>query len=216
MSNSWKVHAGGKQVDLTLSEDNLTLDTDGQVLRLRPEAWGDVQFPNAYCASFPLENQGRVQVGFSSREEQKAFAAEFTKQLKARGMSTLQLPPAGPALKVALYTIAEIPGRRAVAALGMVTAESVMSRGMFSDAGSDLKSLVGGNLAGIERAVREATDRARTKLAHSASSMGADAVVGISMSIAGIGDKAEAIVMAGTAVRTVSEPAAKSESRDGE
>ena len=54
--------------------------------------------------------------------------------------------------------------------------------------------------------MREATERAKASLAQAAGQLGGDAVIGVAVSIAGVGDKAEAIVMAGTAVRTAPEP----------
>lgn len=202
----WLVHASGKRLTLTFSDNVLLVGGGDQEFNLPPEAWPNVSFPNAYCALLPLTDDESVQVGFTTRDEQKAFARELEGQLLGHGLSTDAVPrKPRPKATVALYTIARIPGRRIVEAMGMVTSESVMSRGMFSDTGSDLKSIVGGNLVGMERAVREATERAKASLAESARQLGGDAVIGVAVSIAGVGDKAEAIVMAGTAVRTTPE-----------
>jgi len=207
MPQQWLVHADGKRLTVAFSDDCLLVGDGDQEFRLPPQAWPKVAFPNAYCALLPLPDEDFVQVGFTTRDEQKAFALELQGQLLGHGLSTDAVPrKPPPKATVALYTIAQIPGRRIIAALGMVTSESVMSRGMFSDTGSDLKSIVGGNLAGMERAVREATERAKASLAQSAGQLGGDAVIGVAVSIAGVGDKAEAIVMAGTAVRTAPEP----------
>ena len=180
MSPPWLVHAGGRRLSLALSEDGLLVGGSGEQDILVPlEGLPEVSFPNAYCAVLPLSEAESVQVGFTTRDEQKGFVKEIERLLVARGLSAASSPREPRArAKVALYTIEHVPGRRIIEALGMVTSESVMSRGFFSDTGSDLKSIVGGNLAGMERAVREATDRARASLARSAAQLGGDAVIG--------------------------------------
>lgn len=203
MSEKWLVNAGGTSLELAFSDGGLLVGGPDGDVNVPHEAWLGIEFPNAYCAVLPLSPDASVQVGFATRDEQKAFANELKDQQIARGIIPAEARgEPTPRAKVALYTIAEIPGRRIISALGMVTSESVMSRGLFSDAGSDFKSVVGGNLVGMERAVREAVESAKTSLANSARQLGGDAVIGVSVSIAGVGDKAEAIVMAGTAVHS--------------
>ena len=74
----------------------------------------------------------------------------------------------------------------------------------------DIKSVVGGNLKGMERAVGDAIAAARRDLAAAARAVQADTVIGIGVAVAGFGDKAETVVLSGTAVVTspIDEPVA--------
>jgi uncharacterized protein YbjQ (UPF0145 family) len=108
--------------------------------------------------------------------------------------------------EVPLLTIPHVPGRDITEVRGLVTSCAVMSRNVFSDLGSDLASLGGGNLSGIERAIAIATQQARQRLYVQAYVAGADTVVGVQVGLETVADKAQAVVMSGTAVRTA-EPA---------
>lgn len=104
--------------------------------------------------------------------------------------------------EVPLLTIPHVPGREIIEVRGLVTSCAVMSRHLFSDLGSDIASLAGGNLAGIERAIAIATQQARQRLHVQAYAAGADTVIGVQVGLETVADKAQAVVMSGTAVRT--------------
>ena len=208
---SWQVHAHGERVSLIVNDGGIRLGG------AQPQEWAwteitSVEFPNAFSARVTALGSDPIQVGFTGRSEQREFAQSYA-QIAANPQGPgAHLPsppvPAGPAGTVALLTISEAPGRVIAQSLGLATAHCVMNRGMFSDAGSDLMSIFGGKLAGMEKAIAQAVADARSKLERSARELGADAVVGVSIDIAAVADKAEAVLAAGTAVRTVSSPPA--------
>ena len=76
-----------------------------------------------------------------------------------------------------------------------------MTRDVFSDAGSDLKSVIGGRLKGIEAAVDRSWEESATLLRQWAHAMGAEAVIGLDVSVQTVSDKAQLILMVGTAIR---------------
>lgn len=107
------------------------------------------------------------------------------------------------AKRMPMTTTPELPGRVIDEPLSVVSGACVMSRNMFSDMGSDLSSLGGGTLGGIEKAVETARQTAMERLEAAARDLGADAVVGIDMSVQTVSDKAQLVMMLGTAVTLV-------------
>jgi uncharacterized protein YbjQ (UPF0145 family) len=77
-----------------------------------------------------------------------------------------------------------------------------MSRNVFSDVGSDIASVFGGNLEGIEKAISLCIEQVQQRMYEQARSVGADSVVGLSLRLDTVSDKAQAILMSGTAVRS--------------
>lgn len=175
----------------------------------------DMAFPTSVSARLNFEGREPLVLRFSGRDDRDAFRpwaerkgdvdlpaapAKPTADDPARFALPAKPLPAPP---VPMHTLPGVPGREVVQSFGLVTAQSVMSRGFFSDAGSDLKSVLGGNLKGMEKALGDAIKAATSDLSAVAAGLGADAVVAVTVSVAGVGDKAEAIIVAGTAVRTV-------------
>jgi uncharacterized protein YbjQ (UPF0145 family) len=168
----------------------------------------DVDFPTSFSVRIALRSGQQRQVGFPDREQRRAFAAAYEDAVQAGvGSSHLPLPrlPTSPQT-VQLLTISEVPKRAISQVLGLVSAHVVMSRGLFSDAGSDLKSVIGGNLGGIEAAIGQGLKEARNRLSADAARLGADAVVGIRIELTSVSDKAEAVLIVGTAVATRAQP----------
>jgi uncharacterized protein YbjQ (UPF0145 family) len=64
-----------------------------------------------------------------------------------------------------------------------------------------VKSVVGGRLKGIEIAVEGAWDQAFTQLRQRAHAMGADAVIGLDVSVQTVAEKAQLTLLVGTAIR---------------
>jgi uncharacterized protein YbjQ (UPF0145 family) len=102
-----------------------------------------------------------------------------------------------------MSTLDGIYGRRISADLGVVSGFSVMSRNMLSDVGSDLQSAFGGRLGGIEGAIQSAHREAQRGLSVQARALGADAVVGVRVTVKTVADKAQMVLFTGTAVKLV-------------
>jgi uncharacterized protein YbjQ (UPF0145 family) len=193
---------------LVLTEDGLRLGGK------QPQQWAwtdiaSIDFPNSFSIRIASVNSDPVQIGFSNREEQREFATRYTELAShSEGPAGhLSVPRVAPqSISFPLLSIHEVPGRVLTDALGLVTAQCVMSRGAFSDAGSDLKSIFGGNLAGMEKAISNAITSVRADLVREARALGADAVLGVTVSLASVADKAEAVLASGTAVRTAPVP----------
>lgn len=152
-----------------------------------------------------------LQVAFAVHAERERFLGMAEGGIAVAPPVEARTVANAPGDGVPLLTVSFVPGREVVAVAGLVTAQSVMSRDLFSDAGSDLKSTIGGSLKGMERAVAAAVASARRDLAACAMSLGGDSVIGVTVSIAGVGDKAQAILLSGTAVRTVEVAAERSD-----
>ncbi|MDQ6641979.1 MAG: YbjQ family protein [Actinomycetota bacterium] len=76
----------------------------------------------------------------------------------------------------------------------------MISRSALCDLGSDLTSVFRGNLEGIEKAIHMCTEQVRERMYLEAERVGADAIVGLSVRLESAADKAQAVLMAGTAV----------------
>jgi uncharacterized protein YbjQ (UPF0145 family) len=146
---------------------------------------------------YPLDQAGweRAWREFASREP--ANASDYLRKLNPPVEAARTPAPAVP-----LLTIPTIPGRDIVDVLGLVTASAVMSRNVFSDIGSDIVSVFGGNLEGIEKAISLCIEQVQQRMYERARSVGADSVVGLSLRLETVSDKAQAILMSGTAVRS--------------
>jgi uncharacterized protein YbjQ (UPF0145 family) len=102
--------------------------------------------------------------------------------------------------RLLVTTTPTIEGRTIAQVLGVVSGSCVMSRNLFSDFGSDVKSGTGGRLYGVEKAVRSSQVTALDELEREAHGLGADAVVGIQLSVQTVADKAQLVMLMGTAV----------------
>lgn len=204
MSDSeWVVHSGDKRIPLTVTSHGIQLGEAGGGTQFSWSDLSEVAFPSAFSARF-LPHQGEpIQVGFADRAQQAQFRTLYA---NTSGHPEVPLPRARLA-EMPLTTIDSVPGRVVLEAVGMVTAHRVMSRNWISDLGSDLKSNWGGNLVGVEKAIAQSLAEARSQMVAAARAMGADAVVGVRVELASVAEKAEAILMTGTAVRTAPAPA---------
>ena len=187
-----------------------------------PLPWSDLTdmaFPTSVSARLNFVGCEPLVLRFADRDDRDAFrpwverkgdvsSPEAPVKPSVDGPARFATPPSKPppSPPVPMHTLPGVPGREVVESFGLVTAQSVMSRGFFSDTGSDLKSVLGGNLKGMEKALGDAIKAATSDLSAVAAGLGADAVVAVTVSVAGVGDKAEAIIVAGTAVRSVPTP----------
>lgn len=67
--------------------------------------------------------------------------------------------------------------------------------------GSDIVTAFGGNLEGVEHSITSCVEQVRERVYARVEELGADAVIGLSVSLEGVADKAQAVLMSGTAVR---------------
>lgn len=94
----------------------------------------------------------------------------------------------------------EIPGRRVVKSLGIVTSTAILGMGMFRDIAAGVRDIVGGRSrayenelnAGVEEVLREAQEKA--------DGLGANALVGVHLDYEAIGNSMLMISAQGTAV----------------
>ncbi|MGB7964575.1 MAG: heavy metal-binding domain-containing protein [Propionicimonas sp.] len=92
------------------------------------------------------------------------------------------------------------PGVPYPMALGMVASRIVVAGDFLSDFGSEASSLSGERLGGIEEAIDSGLAQANLELRIKAKALGAEAVVGVDVSVQTVADKGELILMIGTAV----------------
>jgi uncharacterized protein YbjQ (UPF0145 family) len=148
-------------------------------------------------------------IRFSYPDERESFLTDLAtltgEQYPASAPDSYGAQPLLP-----LSTLETYPGRETGEALGLVYGHSVIARNMFSDLGSDIKSALGGNLEGIEKAVASARHQAEQMLSDAARAVGANGVVGVRFSVQTVSEKAQLVVLMGTAVTLSAElPAAE-------
>merc|ERR1712066_437129 len=83
---------------------------------------------------------------------------------------------------------------------GLVMASKVKSRNAFSDIGSGLKSLVGGEIKGLSKLTRDVREELINELKETAAEMGANAIVGLRMETNSVFDGVLDMVVTGTAI----------------
>ena len=101
---------------------------------------------------------------------------------------------------VRLYNIDHIPGAE-LEALGLVQGSVVQSKHIGRDFMANLKTIVGGEIAGYTEMLNEARGIATQRMAEQAEALGADAVVNVRYSSSAIMDGASEVLAYGTAVR---------------
>lgn len=151
---------------------------------------------------YPLDDTGWILAWNDFALREPSVAAQYVEERAKRRAEKAAASPRAAAPPVPLLTIADLPGQEIAEVCGLVATWSVMSRNMFSDFGSDVHSLVGGNLGGVETAIGKAVSEVRAKAYLEAQRLGADAIVGVRMDLQTVSDKAQAIMLTGTAVRS--------------
>jgi uncharacterized protein YbjQ (UPF0145 family) len=95
-----------------------------------------------------------------------------------------------------------IEGRAITEYLGVVTGEAILGANIVRDLFAGVRDIVGGRSGAYEEELRKARQIAMSELAAEASSLGADAVVGIDLDYETVGNGSMLMVTAsGTAVR---------------
>lgn len=208
------VFMGGDRLSLHVSEKGFVLGADSEEAITNWTQVTELHHPNPASVALKLREGKHVQFAFMSRTDRDRFTT-LADKLRVPGAAESRASPTSRDTTFPLLTIDHFPGHRVVEFRGLVTSQSVMSRNMFSDIGSDLVSVVGGSLGGMERAVSDAISAARRGLAAAAQSAQADAVIGVTVVVAGLGSKAEAVVMSGTAVKTAAVPGPTADLTEG-
>ncbi|MBV7256036.1 heavy metal-binding domain-containing protein [Pacificimonas sp. WHA3] len=102
-----------------------------------------------------------------------------------------------------LTTTPTIEGRPAKDYLGIVTGEAILGANLFKDFFSSIRDVVGGRAGSYEGVLRNAREEALREVEHQATSLGADAVVGIDLDYEVIGETGSMLMVSasGTAVK---------------
>ena len=99
-----------------------------------------------------------------------------------------------------LLNIDYIPGAE-IEPLGVVKGTIVQSKNIGRDFMAGMKTLVGGEIKGYTEMIREARQIATKRMVDEATSLGADAVVGIRYGSSAVMQGAAEIIVYGTAVK---------------
>lgn len=85
--------------------------------------------------------------------------------------------------------------------LGVVSGSTIQSKNVFSDLGQSLKNIVGGELKAYTRMMEKARESATQRMIEQATSMGADAIIGVRYTTSAIMAQAAEVLVYGTAIK---------------
>jgi uncharacterized protein YbjQ (UPF0145 family) len=100
-----------------------------------------------------------------------------------------------------ISTMNDIPGYEIEEVYGEVFGLTVRSRNAFSQFGAGLKSMLGGELKGMTKALHESREQVIGRMVEEAEGKGANAIVGMRFDTSEMGDVWTEICAYGTAVR---------------
>jgi uncharacterized protein YbjQ (UPF0145 family) len=100
-----------------------------------------------------------------------------------------------------IATTNEIPGYEIEEVFGEVFGLTVRSRNMFSQFGAGLKSMVGGELKGMTKALHDSRQQVIDRMVDEAEAKGANAIVAMRFDASDLGQSWAEICAYGTAVR---------------
>src|SRR5437588_11400694 len=100
-----------------------------------------------------------------------------------------------------ISTMNDLPGYEIDEVLGEVFGLTVRSRNLFSQFGAGLKSMVGGELKGMTKALVDSRQQVIDRMVEEGESRGANAIVGMRFDTSEMGDTWTEICAYGTAVR---------------
>jgi uncharacterized protein YbjQ (UPF0145 family) len=101
-----------------------------------------------------------------------------------------------------IATTNDLPGRQVVEVLGEVMGLTVRSRNIGSQLGASFKSLVGGELKGMTKALVDSRHEVVERMVAEAQEKGADAILAMRFDTSEMGPNWTEICAYGTAVRT--------------
>ena len=100
-----------------------------------------------------------------------------------------------------IATTNDLPGRQVVEVLGEVMGLTVRSRNIGSQFGASLKSLIGGELKGMTKALVDSRHEVIERMVAEAEAKGADAILAMRFDTSEMGPQWTEICAYGTAVR---------------
>jgi uncharacterized protein YbjQ (UPF0145 family) len=100
-----------------------------------------------------------------------------------------------------VVTTNDLPGYRVDDVIGEVWGLTVRSRNAFAQVGAGLKSMFGGELKGMTKALYESRNEVMTRMIEQAESRGADAILAMRFDTSEMGDVWTEICAYGTAVK---------------
>ena len=101
-----------------------------------------------------------------------------------------------------ITTMNDIPGHEVQEVFGEVFGLTVRSRNIGSQLGAGLKSILGGELKGMTKALIESRQQVMERMVEEAQAKGADAIVAMRFDTSEMGSNWTEICAYGTAVRT--------------
>lgn len=101
-----------------------------------------------------------------------------------------------------LVTINDFPGKE-FEVLGVVKGTIVQSKNVGRDLMANLKTLVGGEIAGYTEMLNEARQIATKRMVDEAEALGADAVIGLTYGSSAVMQGAAEVIAYGTAIKFV-------------
>ena len=195
-----KVSIGGQPAHLRTEPNGLVIEDAAGTRRL---GWSDIEnisFPSDFALNVTTGGQA-LSIAFIDRKEARSFRDFLAAQSETTGHQVAARPAPNIGAKAVLLVTTPDLGPVPISKIhGMVSGCVVISRNLFSDFGSDIKSGLGGRLHGVEKAVRQALLDAESELREAAWVEGANAAVGVQLSTASVTEKATLLVASGTAV----------------
>lgn len=106
-----------------------------------------------------------------------------------------------------ILSSAQTLGSKDFETIGVVSSEIVQGANVFKDMLANLADITGGRTRTYEKAIAKAKEEALIQLQKKASSVNADAIIGIELQVEFIGNKGSILMISaiGTAVKLISE-----------
>src|SRR5947208_16822736 len=102
---------------------------------------------------------------------------------------------------IVVTTMNDLPGHRVVEVFGEVFGLTVRSRNIGSDIGASLKGLIGGEVKGYTKMLRDSREESISRLREAAGAVGATAVIAMRFDCNELGSSMSEVAADGTAVR---------------
>ncbi len=99
-----------------------------------------------------------------------------------------------------MVTTEEIPGKKIVKVLGLVSGTTIRAKHIGKDIMAGFKNIVGGELKGYTEMMEEARTEATNRMVANAQAMGANAITNVRLSTASLMQGAAEVYVYGTAV----------------
>lgn len=145
---------------------------------------------------------GAANSGFATRKDPaEATLSELASSMAKHGLTFANRgEPAADPQPMLIVTMNEIPGYRITQVHGDVFGLIVRARNVFSNLGAQLRTAVGGEVAGYTKLLTDSRNQARERMWREARALGANAVVAMRFDCNEIGDIMSEVAAYGTAV----------------